>query len=1094
MQEHHSEFTDIKSQILHYLDHLGHILPGQATIREFVHHNTIHGFQHLPFEEAVKEVEALTGVHGYLSDDRNRDLYRRGYINDDDLAAALAHETDLEATKVVCRTPQLTIKRNHIYRAALLADLQGVSASNLNWMIEELDVLCKVQSDVPDSVRSELLEFAKSEEDAIYPIWKHIIDQMELDESLPHPENMIDLSEDQARIWLEKIRAAQSGGSGLMVHQKMRIEAEEKLNEMLDQVGVRITMREFVKALTGIDILFSVRIQLIRILGSALDEGISAWRLPDCAELGLYTAWRKASNYDANPFLHDLPDWQRVISEAPEDPIDCIVMQLNYMEIPEDKWEGYLKLVALELPGWSGMINWRQSNPNYISDAGPTQVHLADYLAIRLVLDRLWLSQACEESWRIDAKLDTFKYYFNKNLSEFMVRETLFQGNLPEYLTQLVNDLLLRSGSERYDRSEWQELADLIWTWQFSPMAENRIVHNTFNSGWRLFRLCQHLGINIAKLRDFQKKDFLEILNVLNDFTPDKRGRVWLYAYEYHYRENFYHAIRANYKRGRWAIRESRPQAQVMTCMDDREESLRRNLEEINPNIETVGAAGFFGIPMNYMGIDDIKRKKQCPLPVTPTNEVKEVPREGTERIVHEHNFGMRVYKRLAYVLNQMLRRSLILSHAVIDALAPILFFGLLGKIFMPKTVLAINTSMRQNLEKKVPTRLEFSAPPSDIPATPANPRVGFTDNEQADKIAVFLRTTGLSYSFAPIVCLFGHGSTNQNNPHGFAYNCGACSGKRGGPNARLFAAMINRPVIRKLLAERDIHVPDDTWFVGAEHDTCSDEYFWFDLEDIPEHALPAFEALRKDLEKASKASAHERCRRFVSANDPETPEEGKEHVYLRSNDFSQAFPEFNHATIAGAVIGRRSVSQGTFLDRRVFLISYDATQDLDGKLLENLLLAVGPVGSGINLEYYFSTVNNDYFGSGTKVTHNITGMFGVMEGANSDLRTGLTKQMVEIHEPVRLQVLIEAKNEIIGQIYERQAIIRELVGGGWILLGTIDPDTGEMYVFERGVGFVPWNPEKRPVPVFESSLEYYNGKHDPLPQVLIRQPDEAGV
>ena len=287
MQEHHTEFTDSKSQILHYLDHLGHILPGQATIREFVHHNSIHGFQHLPFEEAIKEVEALTGVHGYLSDDRNRDLYHRGYINDDDIKAALAHETDLEASNVVCNTGQLRITRNDIYRIALLVDLQGVSASNLNWMMEELDVLRKIQTDVPQEIRAELLHAVKSEEEAIYPLWKHIIDEMELDEELPHPENMIDLSEEQARIWLDKIRAAQSGGADLMVHQKTILEAEEKLNNMLDQIGVRFTMRDFVKALTGIDILFSVRIQLIRICGSALDEGISAWRLPECAELGL---------------------------------------------------------------------------------------------------------------------------------------------------------------------------------------------------------------------------------------------------------------------------------------------------------------------------------------------------------------------------------------------------------------------------------------------------------------------------------------------------------------------------------------------------------------------------------------------------------------------------------------------------------------------------------------------------------------------------------------------------------------------------------------------------------------------------------------
>ena len=1092
MQE-NTEFTNKKTQILGYLDHLGHILPGQATIREFVHHNSIHGFQHLPFETALKEVEALTGIHGYLSDERNRALYQKGSVTDEDLAAAIAHDSELHAEKKVYKSNQLTITCNDIYRIALLFDLQPISASHLKWQIEELGALHKVQPDVPDSIRGQLLASGMSEEDSIRTIWNHILEKLDLEKTQLHPENMIDLSEDQAKIWLEKIRSAQSGENDLIVHHKMRQEAEDKLNEMLAQLGTSITMRDFVKALTGIDILFSVRAQLIRICASALDEGISAWKLPDCAEVGLYAAWRSVVSFDANPFLHDLPDWQRVIAETPEDPFDCIIMQLTYMEIPEEKWEGYLRLIALELPGWSGMIYWRQDHPNYIADSGQTKVHLADYLAIRLTLDRLWLSQACDETWGIDAKLGTFRYYFHKNLSEFMVRKLLYQGDLPEYLTHLVKDLILYSGSERYKQSEWQELADLIWTWQLSPMAENSIDHNTFNSGWRLFRLCQHLGINAAQIKHIQKNDFLDMLKVLDGFTADHRGKLWLEAYEYHYRENFFHAIHANLNRGRWPIREQRPQAQIMTCMDDREESLRRHLEEINPAIETIGAAGFFGVPMNYKGIDDTKRKKQCPLPVTPTNEVQEIPRAGTEQVVNAHNAGYRFYKRIAYLLNQSLRRSLIFAHAVIDALAPIVFFGLLGKVFLPKYVLAVNNKLRRSIEKPVPTRLDFTAPASDIAATIENPRTGFTDEEQAEKLAVFMRTTGLSYGFAPIVCLFGHGSTNQNNPHGFAYNCGACSGKRGGPNARLFAAMANRPEIRALLAQRDINIPEDTWFVGAEHDTCSDEYFWFDLEDIPQNLLPAFEAVKSDLLKASKASAHERCRRFDSANNPKTAEEGKEHVYLRANDFSQAFPEFNHATIAGALIGRRSVTQGTFLDRRVFLISYDPTQDADGKLLENLLLAVGPVGSGINLEYYFSTVNNDYFGSGTKVTHNITGMFGVMDGASSDLRTGLTKQMVEIHEPVRLQVLIEAKTEILGQIYERQAIIRELVGGGWILLGAIDPDSGDITVFERGVGFVPWQADGRSVPVFESSIAYYQDQHEPLPQVLIKQPDEVG-
>ncbi len=1091
--EENIEFPDKRKQILVYLDHLAHLLPGQATIREFVHHNTIHGFQHLPFESALKEVEKITGIHGYLSDERNRALYLKGSITDKDLAAAIAHDSDLQAEDIICKSEQLTITRNDIYRVALLFDLHGISDSQLNWQIEELEALQKVQSDVPDHIRERLLATGMDEAEAVRSIWNHISDKVELEQASLHPENMLDLSEEQATIWLEKIRLAQSGNEELQVHQKMRQEAEIKLNEMLAQLGDCMSMRDFVKALTGTDILFSVRAQLIRICASALDEGVSAWKLPDC-EVGLYAGWRSVVAYDANPFLHDLPDWQRVISETPEDPVDCIIMQLTHMEIPEEKWEGYLRLLAFELPGWSGMIAWRQHQPNYLPDNGPSNLHLADYLAIRLTLDRLWLNQACRENWRVEAKLSSLQYYFSKSLSEFTVRSQLYQGKLPEYITNLANDLLQRVGSERHAQSEWKELADLMWTWQFSPMAENGIEHNAFNSGWRLFRLCQHLGINSTHFEHIHKKDLLDMLSVLDEFTADKRGNLWLYAYEHHYRENFYQILRANLNRGRWAVRKQRPQGQIVTCIDDREESLRRQLEEINPEIETLGAAGFFGVPMNFKGLDDTKRKKQCPLPVIPVNDVNEIPREGTDQVLKDHTAGARFYKRIAYITNQLLRRSLIFSHIVIDALAPLVLVNLLGKVFLPKYALAANNMLKQSIEKTVPTQLKFNAPASDTAATPENPRFGFTDIEQADKLSVFMRTTGLCYEFAPIVCLFGHGSTNQNNPHGFAYNCGACSGKRGGPNARLFAAMANRPEIRALLVERGVNVPEDTWFVGAEHDTCSDEFTWYDLEDIPEKLLPNFETFKSDLIKASKASAHERCRRFASANNPKTPEEGKEHVYLRSNDFSQAFPEFNHATIASAIVGRRSISQGTFLDRRAFLISYDPTQDADGKLLENLLLAVGPVGAGINLEYYFSTVNNDYFGCGSKVTHNITGMFGVMEGASSDLRTGLSKQMVEIHEPVRLQVLVEAKTEILGQIYERQEMLRELIGGGWILFGAIDPDSGDISIFERGVGFVPWQAAAEAPPIFDKSTDYYQDENEPLPPVLIKQPDWTGA
>jgi uncharacterized protein YbcC (UPF0753/DUF2309 family) len=1088
-----SESPGSREQIIAAINHLDHVLPGQGPIHDFVHHNTIHGFQHLPFEQALAAYEALTGTFGYLPEAQNREFYQQGRINDRDLFAALAHNPQLQAEQFVCTANDLTITRKDIYRIAMLFDLQALTVSQFNWQIEELDALGTVQADVPEQARSRLLTGSVDQSNAIRQLWESISAKLGLEQTALHPENMLDLSLEQAEVWLEKIHSSDPDSSSLTLHQRMRQQATTSLDKLLTQIGDGITLRGFVLALSGIDILYSVRPQMIRICASALDEGVAAWQLPERNRLGLYAAWRATAQYDANPFLHDLPGWQQIVAESPEDAIDAIIQQLIHLEIPHDKWEGYLRRLALELPGWSGLVNWRQQHPHYHTenDASP---NLADYLAIRLILDRLWLDQACYETWKIEAKLSSLQFYFSKNLSEFVVRSQLYQGGLPEYLTQSAESLIGRTGSERHKQADWQLLADLVWTWQFSPMAETNAGNCEFNGGWRLFRLCQHLGLNAVHIRQLQQKDLQQMLAMLDEFNLTERSKVWLDAYEHHYREDLFQALRANHNRGRWARRDERPQAQVVFCIDEREESIRRHLEEINPAIETLGAAGFFGIPMNYKGLDDHHTTALCPVVVTPVHEVDEIPRKGTDEVLHAHNSGRKFYKRLAYLLNQSLRRNVLLSHAAIDALAPFTLATLLSKTFLPTYFNAAYSNLRQNILYKVPTELLFTAADTATAATPENPRLGFTATEQADRLAGFLRNAGLTYGFAPIVCFMAHGSTSQNNPHEAAHDCGACSGRRGGPNARVFAAMANRPEVRALLVQRGIVVPEDSWFVGAEHDTSSDVVTWYDIEDVPQKLRSAFDDCQACVLQARAASAQERCRRFISARNPASPAAAMRHVTNRSNDLSQVRPEYGHATNASAVIGRRSVTQGIFLDRRAFLISYDATQDPEGKLLENVLLTVGPVGAGINLEYYFSTINNERFGCGTKIPHNIIGLFGVMEGASSDLRTGLPKQMVEIHEAVRLQIVVEAKTSVLGEIYARQESLRELIGGGWVLLSAIDPDSGEISVFERGVGFVPWQAEVEKLPVREKSVDCYQGLSVPVSPILIKQPEELGA
>ncbi|HEY8157459.1 MAG TPA: DUF2309 domain-containing protein [Methylobacter sp.] len=1128
----------LRDQITHALNHLDHVLPGQAPILDFVHHNTLHGFQHLPFDEALAEFEALTGICCYLPEAQNRNYYRQGRIDDSDLSAAFAQHPKLLAEQVICNLKDKAISRQDICRIALLFDLQAVSVSQLNWQIEELAALDAVQADVPEPVRQRLL----ADSNTIRQLWENILIKLGLEQAALHPENMLDLSLEQAEEWLEQASGISTQAHGsengvsaapvanslaaytpslaiaesvpdrfsaytpsmAITHQQMREQAGAALDKLLGQIGGNISLRGFILALTSVDILDAIRSQLIRFCASGLDEGVAAWQLPERSRLGLYAAWRATAQYDANPFLHELRDWQQIIAELPEDALDTIILQLGHLEIPQAHWEGYLRRLALEIPGWSGLINWRQHHPNYqtANDAAPT---LADYLAIRLTLDRLWLNQVCRDTWKIEAKLSSIQSYFRKNLSEFMVRSCLYQGDLPEYLAHRAESLTLHAGSERYDRTDWQQLADLIWTWRCCPLADKHAgaahsaiaaasMHSSpHNSGWRLFRLCQHLGLDGADVQQMDVNDLQAMLAVLDDFTPAERSKVWLTAYEHHYKEGFLQAVRANHQRGRWAGRGQRPDSQIVFCMDDREEGFRRHLEELNPAVETLGAAGFFGVAMNYKGLDDNKVTPLCPVVVTPAHEVHEVPSPGSESVRLKHSRGRKLNQWLAKQVHQGLRRNLLLSQPIIDAVAPVTLTGLLAKALSPKFQNSLVSGMAKRVSPEVKTQLQFTSTDQAI-ATPERPKLGFTDSEQADRVSGFLRNTGLTYGFAELVVLMGHGSISQNNPHLSAYDCGACSGRHGGPNARVFAAMANRPEIRKLLAERGIAIPFDTWFIGAEHNTCNEEISWFDLDQLPAERQVGLNKLQQELRHAQQMSAHERCRRLASAPRNPTPEQALAHIEERAADFSQVRPELGHATNASAVVGRRSLTQGAFFDRRVFLISYDPTQDPDGKILEGILLAVAPVGAGINLEYYFSTVNNERFGCGSKVPHNVTGFFGVMEGASSDLRTGLPQQMVEIHEPMRLQVLVEAKTAVLEEIYQRQESIRELVAGGWVHLSAKDPDSADIFSFKPGTGFVLWQSEAKDLPVRDNSPDCYRDQTLPVAPVLIKQPERFGV
>jgi uncharacterized protein YbcC (UPF0753/DUF2309 family) len=333
--------------------------------------------------------------------------------------------------------------------------------------------------------------------------------------------------------------------------------------------------------------------------------------------------------------------------------------------------------------------------------------------------------------------------------------------------------------------------------------------------------------------------------------------------------------------------------------------------------------------------------------------------------------------------------------------------------------------------------------------------KIGFRLKRQAQLIATTLRSIGLDSDIARTVLVVGHGSTSENNPYESALDCGACGGDHGLINARIFAAMANRREVRELLAEQGLRIPPETWFIPALHDTTSDEIQFFDLDQLPPGTLTRLTRIQEDLTAAGRLCALERCSE-LGETDIHTPEAAARRVKRHALDWTQVRPEWGLSKNASFIIGRRALTRELDLQGRAFLHSYDHRIDPKGRLLEGILSGPLVVAQWINMEHYFSVVDNESFGSGSKVYHNITGRFGVISGNISDLRTGLPAQtMLEgdqpYHEPMRLLTVIEAPLGLVEDLLARLYKPRELVHNGWVLLLVLDAQTNSANLFRDG-------------------------------------------
>lgn len=941
-----------------------HLLPAQMPIERFVHHNTLHAFEDLPFEQAVLHAHDLFGAQPYMDEDSFRQAYAQGRITMADLDDVLDRATMPELSHPL--PPGLTLKT--IIRSWMLHLPTHASGTGISWFMEEHDVLGHYPLTLPQWAHERLVQRGAAHH-VLPELWRACEDI-----ALPPPT--------RERAESPRLVAALCAATGS--HMDRLIEPD-----------------------------------LIRFAAAYLDQGISHWSAPERAQ-GFFdfatrqctllvpdpTPWRRLLRQRLKRYASAKMDSEAVIH-------DCLRAQGMQGELSTQ-----ITHTLLALPGWAGMFSMIERRPDTAPVLNPPPATLRDFLAVRLCMEC-----ACLES-------------------------------------------LVPTGDP--DASFASRLATPDKKLDAPPQQDTSLCFNAM----------VHIGVSAVDLAHLTPQSRHALTSLLRDYDSIARRALWQLAYERHYRVHMLDAVLAHGASTPHTLRQpTHPEVQIVMCIDDREESLRRHIEELEPTYETLGAGGFFGVAMHFRAHHSPSCVPLCPPSVTPTHYVH-------ERLIHaEHSsppdlttLYMNAHTQHGTTLISGGLTSLFGLHKLLPMMTRILSPKTSRKLFSPPD--AFNH-----------THTKLVIHRTDDTLTREGWVKGYSHEEMAQIVMMQLQDLGLITRFAPLVAMIGHGSTSVNNPHGAGYGCGACGGGHGGPNGRAFAHMANLPEVRALLIDQGITIPDSTWFIGGYHNTTNNDVDFYDLDELPETHLARFEALTKTMIEARRLDAAERCRRFESAPLTLTPTQALDHVEARAEDLAQPRPEYGHTANALCVVGRRSWTRDLFLDRRAFLVSYDPQVDDEQRtILTRLLGSMGPVGAGINLEYYFSRVDNARYGSGSKLPHNVSGMVGVMNGHSSDLRTGLPWQMVELHEPIRLTVLIEGTPEQVARLVEGHAALKRLVHNRWILAAVYDPETNQAWFLEPD-GFEAHTPDEHalaPHTVTRSS-QIYAAQRELIHPVTIR-------
>ncbi|AJR03104.1 DUF2309 domain-containing protein [Siansivirga zeaxanthinifaciens] len=536
--------------------------------------------------------------------------------------------------------------------------------------------------------------------------------------------------------------------------------------------------------------------------------------------------------------------------------------------------------------------------------------------------------------------------------------------------------------------------------------------------------------------------------NIESAYNPfiSKLQYLWLKAWEKSWQNELEKLLNFQEEASKTTQSNQVPDAQMVFCIDTRSELIRRHIEN-KGHYETFGYAGFFGIAMDYESAADGITRKSCPPIVNSAYHVSEIAQENHSENFKTYKDKNKVLKFRNYFIKRM-KNMLPSAFGFVEGSG--FFYGLILTLrtLLPNQFYRLykrNSMQYETIcEPKIESACNHTASEDSIPL-----------NEKVGIVKSAFDLMGWK-TFAPVVVFVGHGSHTTNNPFGSSLDCGACAASPGRHNARMLAKLANLPEVKKVLNEtHNLEMPENTVFVGAEHNTTTDEIVFFDA-DVPQSHKSNLEKIKSDLLKAQKTATQERL--GVTKNSVALANK-------KANNWGETRPEWGLAKNAAFIVGPRELTKDKNLEGRAFLHSYNWEADTTGKALEGIMQGPMVVTQWINNHYYFSTVDNTTFGSGSKITHNVIGKFGVVQGNGGDLKMGLPLQSLMqtdsemYHQPLRLSVVIQAPVSRVSEILLRNENLKNLLDNEWIYLMVMDPtNSNKISSYKKNLNWISEN------------------------------------